>query len=215
MPRVGFGEFTFDGERQELRRGAERIHLTPKVMRLLELLIERRGTVVTHAEIHDRLWPDVVVSEANLKNVVSELRGALDDHQREGRFIRNVYDRGYLFTTDAAEQEPNRSAVRAHLRWGNRSLPLRDGMNVVGRGDDCAIALDDESVSRKHARIVVSRGSIVLEDLGSKNGTFVDGAKLDAPRVLEGEHEIFFGRAVVWFTIGAGVPSTATVSSRK
>jgi DNA-binding winged helix-turn-helix (wHTH) protein len=202
----------FDGEQQELRRGGERIHLTPKVMRLLELLIERRGTVVAHAEIHDRLWPDVVVSEANLKNVVSELRGALDDHRREGRFIRNVYDRGYLFTEEVAESD--RRAIRGYLLLDARSLPLRDGSTLVGRGVDCAIVLHDDSVSRQHARIAVSADSIVLEDLGSKNGTFVDGARLEGSRVLEEAHKIVFGRAVAWFTYGPEIPSTAKLSSR-
>jgi DNA-binding winged helix-turn-helix (wHTH) protein len=210
LTRVGFGAFTFDGEQQELRRGAERIHLTPKVMCLLELLLERRGSLVTHVEIHDRLWPDVVVSEANLKNVVSELRGALDDHQREGRFIRNVYDRGYLFTEEVSEAE--RCIIRAHLQLDGRSLPLCDGAILVGRGDDCAIVLHDESVSRHHARIAVSADTIVIEDLDSKNGTLVDGVRLERSRVLEGTHKITFGRTVAWYTCGAQNPSTATLS---
>jgi DNA-binding winged helix-turn-helix (wHTH) protein len=169
-----FGDFAFDKPKQELRRGEKPVHLTPKAMRLLELLLERRGRLVSRAEIFDHLWPDVVVSEAALKNLISTLRCALDDHSREGRFIRNVHDRGYLFQVEAIEVEPRTGPVLAHLQWEDRSIPLCEGIHIVGRQADCTVVLHDLSVSRQHARIGISSRGITVEDLGSRNGTFID-----------------------------------------
>jgi two-component system response regulator AtoC len=58
------------------------------------------------------------------------------------------------------------------------------GETIVGRGAEAAIRLDDESVSRQHARLVLAGLTVTASDLGSANGTFVNGEKLAAPRVL-------------------------------
>ena len=90
--RVQFDEFAFDGERRELRRLDEPVHLTPKAFELLELLIEQRPRAVRKDELRDRLWPDVVVEEANLKNLIAEIRAAVG-----GDVIRTVQRYGYAF----------------------------------------------------------------------------------------------------------------------
>jgi pSer/pThr/pTyr-binding forkhead associated (FHA) protein len=54
-------------------------------------------------------------------------------------------------------------------------VSLHDGENVIGREEDAAAWIESASVSRRHARIVVSGGTATLEDLGSKNGTFLRG----------------------------------------
>lgn len=77
--RARFGPFLFDSQTRELIHEAERIHLTAKAMRLLELLLSRRPEVVSRQQLYDHLWPDVAVSEANLKNLVAEIRRALGE----------------------------------------------------------------------------------------------------------------------------------------
>jgi serine phosphatase RsbU (regulator of sigma subunit) len=62
---------------------------------------------------------------------------------------------------------------------------LRDGEQVVGRAATSHVRLPDSSVSRTHARIVLDGGKVTLTDLGSSNGTFVNGAPLSEPRELQ------------------------------
>lgn len=63
-------------------------------------------------------------------------------------------------------------------RW-----PLRK-TTVIGREPDCDIVIPDRQVSRRHARIHITKEGIYLEDLGSKNGTFRNGARLEDPAIL-------------------------------
>ena len=56
---------------------------------------------------------------------------------------------------------------------------------VIGRGAGCDVVLKDVKASRKHCRLTRAEGSFQLEDLGSKNGTFVDGQKINAPILLK------------------------------
>jgi serine phosphatase RsbU (regulator of sigma subunit) len=62
---------------------------------------------------------------------------------------------------------------------------LRDGEQIVGRAATSHVRLPDSSVSRTHARIVLDGGKVTLTDLGSSNGTFVNGAPLSEPRELK------------------------------
>ena len=71
-------------------------------------------------------------------------------------------------------------------RW-----PLdQQGALTIGRGEDCDVILRDRHVSRYHARISWVDGRYSVEDLGSKNGTHVNGRELTAPQVLEDGDEI-------------------------
>jgi len=77
---------------------------------------------------------------------------------------------------------------------------LRFGETVVGRGQGSELRLADESVSRRHARVVVDRGSVWIEDLNSANGTFVNGAAVThATKLAEGDR-IRLGTALLKFT---------------
>lgn len=192
--KVAFEDFTFDTAAQQLRRQGTPVPLPPKAMELLEILLERCGKLVTRGELMERIWPDVVVCDASLKNVVSILREALDDHRRAGRFIESVHRRGYRFAGMVIPLDESPELSLAVLCWGDRRIPLREGVYLAGRAHDCAIVLDDPTVSRHHARLTVSRSGVTIEDLGSRNGVFVDGVRIDGIQPLPGEHEIFFGK---------------------
>ena len=71
-----------------------------------------------------------------------------------------------------------------------RRWPLEQGMLTIGRGEDCDITLPDRHVSRYHTRISWVDGHYRVEDLGSKNGTHVNGRELGAPQILEDGDEI-------------------------
>jgi pSer/pThr/pTyr-binding forkhead associated (FHA) protein len=69
---------------------------------------------------------------------------------------------------------------RATLADGTVERELAPGSYTIGRSSENAIFLDDLSVSRRHARIVVEEGAVFLEDLGSSGGTMVSGHRLPA-----------------------------------
>ncbi len=87
MPIV-FGECVLDTETRQLLHAGGRAHLTPKAFELLHTLLESRPRVLSKAELRQRLWPDTHVLEANLPNLVAEVRGAVGDDARNPRFIR-------------------------------------------------------------------------------------------------------------------------------
>jgi DNA-binding winged helix-turn-helix (wHTH) protein len=208
-----FGDFHLDtGARQLLRAGQE-IHISPKAFELLQLLVEHRTRAVAKAEIHDRLWPGTFVSEANLSSLIAELRRALDDPPQSSTYIRTVHRFGYAFR-GAVEETPadaRPSARACWLVWNGREIPLAEGENVVGRDADVAVPLDSPSVSRRHARIVVSGASATLEDLGSKNGTTVRNAPVASAVALNDLDELQIGSVRVVIRIMRGGETTETV----
>lgn len=70
---------------------------------------------------------------------------------------------------------------------------LPPGMHGIGREDDNLIALDDGSVSRHHARLIVGEGKVIVDDLGSSNGTALKGTLVKIPQLLEVNETVHFG----------------------
>ena len=81
---------------------------------------------------------------------------------------------------------------------------------VLGREGDAVSWFDSTSVSRRHARIVVTDGKALLEDLASKNGTFLGEVRVSAPVPLEDGAEIRLGSLLVTFRWTLAQPSTET-----
>src|SRR4030095_2861282 len=95
--RVVFGDSVFDSDTRELLRSGNRVTLSPKAFQLLEVLIENRPRALSKSVLHDRLWANTFVVEANLSNLVGEIRHALDEDSRAPRFVRTVHRFGYAF----------------------------------------------------------------------------------------------------------------------
>lgn len=70
---------------------------------------------------------------------------------------------------------------------------------VIGRAGECAVTLGDEFVSNLHARVYRQRGRYYLEDLGSTNGTYVNGRRITYPVELRGGDKIRVGRTELEF----------------
>jgi DNA-binding winged helix-turn-helix (wHTH) protein len=212
--RVVFGECEFDSGRRELLRHGSARPLSPKAFELLELLLDRRPEVVSKKELLERLWPETFVSDASLHNVVAEIRGALGDAPRAARYIRTVPRYGYAFHGDARPAPvvgvPKPTLRGARLVSKRRDWLLSDGPNLVGRDRECAVRIDSTTISRRHARIVVTAGQIMVEDLGSKNGTYVNGELARQPVALKDGDQIQVGSATITFRILASLPSTVT-----
>lgn len=83
------------------------------------------------------------------------------------------------------------------LRIGGRTLALPQGTLDVGRMPDCWLTLDDDLISRYHARFHVSGRQLELEDLGSRNGTYVNGRRLSGRTLLQDSDQVRIGREVM------------------
>ena len=225
--RVRFGGLTFDPGTRQLLRGGEAIHLSPKAFELLKTLIDHRPRAVSKNELHQHLWPATFVSEANLASLIAEVREALGDTARQPRFVRTVHRFGYAFSGETQEEpvpqaetgsrvdHADPAGERAGFCWlvkDGKRVPLVSGENILGReSDGGGIRIESPTVSRRHARISVAAGSVSLEDLDSKNGTYVRGESVTAAVALKDGDEIRVGAVVLRFRMASG-SRTATWS---
>jgi DNA-binding winged helix-turn-helix (wHTH) protein len=207
---VQFAGFFFDEDRRQLLRGRELLHLEPKAFDLLALLLSRRPNAVSKAEIRETIWPGAHVSESSLPGLVGDLRGVLGDDPKDPRFIRTVVRYGYAFCGDAfCGDVVKGGAAPAHAprwtaEWAAHTVSLPDGEHWIGRGQDCHIRSDSPSVSRHHALVRVTSERLFVEDLGSRNGTWVHGRRLFGTAELTPGDAVRVGPENIRFVI-AGV----------
>jgi hypothetical protein len=104
------------------------------------------------------------------------------------------------------------------VRDGNspqRQWVLDEQVNVIGRGEDCQVIVDDRQASRNHARIVRTEQGYVLEDLDSKNGTFLNGQPLSGSTVLADGDEIGIALAARLAFVDAGATAPLVFEVRR
>lgn len=115
----------------------------------------------------------------------------VDDEVREGRFeTESSTERGSVAPatgTPAAQADPI-------LEIDDQQYLLTGRITVIGRGSDADIILDDTGVSRHHIELRSENGTLTVTDLGSTNGTFVDGAQIRTPVALSDRSLIAIGR---------------------
>src|SRR6185295_19225220 len=94
-----FGLFEANPRDGVLRRGGTKVKIQEQPFRLLLLLLERPGEVVTREELRQRLWPEgtYVDFDGSLNVILKRLRAAIDDDPENPRFIETVPRRGYRF----------------------------------------------------------------------------------------------------------------------
>jgi len=216
--RLQFDDVTFDGDARQLWLRGEEVHLSRKAFELLALLIERRPHAVSKNEIHSHLWPETFVSESSIPSLMSEIRSALADQDREPHLLRTHHGFGYAFqgTGSGAWAKPAAEAAPAAWLVGSAGqIALAAGENVLGRigGDVGIVAVPSTSVSRRHARITINERAATVEDLGSKNGTYVNDRRVDAPTPIESSDHVRLGSLVFTFMREQSGSTTATVPS--
>jgi pSer/pThr/pTyr-binding forkhead associated (FHA) protein len=97
------------------------------------------------------------------------------------------------------------------LRVGSRRFVLRAGANMVGRDAGCDVRIKDGSVSRVHARIDVEGLEVIVHDLGSKNGTWVQGMPIHAATPINHGDDVMFGTVAAQLVVEhADDPSTTS-----
>src|SRR5262245_13089732 len=211
--RFHFDQFAIDGDRRQVTRAGQEVHVAPKTLDFLLLLLSRAPNAVSKTELMTRLWPDTHVSDATLTGVVADAREALSDDGRAPRVIRTLHRFGYAFTGQI-EREVATDGSAPVLGWliaETWRLPLRSGETVLGREGDGVVPLPSPSVSRQHAALMIEGTAARLRDLGSKNGTFVDEVRVERPIALRDGARLRFGTLEVVYRTVEGTLTTDTV----
>jgi DNA-binding winged helix-turn-helix (wHTH) protein len=211
-----FGEFVLDSLTRELSRRGEPLHLSPKAFHLLELLVAGAPAALSKSALQDRLWPDTFVIEANLQHLIGELRRQLGDNSLKPRFVRTVYGYGYAFAHDVTTDAVTNRTVGliCRLLWADGQCALTDGEHVVGRDPTADVVIDAPSVSRRHARIQIGGDKVLLEDLGSKNGSYVGERRVTGTVSLADRDDLRIGLIPIQVRLQRG-GSTETVRNKR
>jgi DNA-binding winged helix-turn-helix (wHTH) protein/tetratricopeptide (TPR) repeat protein len=118
--RFRFGEFDLDLETYRLHGPSGEVVLTPKAFELLTHFVRRPQVLLSKDDLFREIWPEVIVTDNALTQVVSELRQALGDAASDPRFIQTVARKGYRFVAAVASVDgadpstPRPSASREH-----------------------------------------------------------------------------------------------------
>jgi eukaryotic-like serine/threonine-protein kinase len=107
-----FGPFAFDRQSRLLWRDGTEVALPPRVLGVLEVLIDRPGQVVARQDLLDGVWKDAFVTDTSLAEAVSFLRQALGDDPQAPTYIQTVHRRGYRFLPPLTET-PDRGQTPA------------------------------------------------------------------------------------------------------
>ncbi len=208
-----FGPYTLDPDTRQVTEGTRVIHLAPKAFELLSVLLAERPNVLSKAVLQERLWPGSFVVEANLSNLVAEIRDRLRDRPRAPRFIRTAHGFGYAFCGEARPMGATRlEPPQCWLECGRLRFPLAAGTHVIGRDAGADIRLDGSMVSRRHAKVVVTQTGTVLEDFDSKNGTFHGDQRVTAPVALADGDALRIGSMLLTFHVRVRSTTTDTMA---
>ena len=182
MPlQAHFGPFRIDEAEARLERDGQAIELAPRAFQVLCALVRRPGKLISKDVLLDLVWGHRHVNEAALKNLVSQLRQALDDDARQPRFIETATRRGYRFIASVSESAQGflpLPAVPASSMAFTRAPHL-----LMGR---------EKALARLHAAFTAMRA-------GQRQAVFVVG---DAGMGKSTLIERFIAEADNWLAIG-------------
>ena len=200
-----FDSFELDRSQYRLSREHTTIPVEPLLLELLAYLIEHRDRVVSKKELFAEIWKGRFVGEGALTEAIHEARRALGEDATNAVYIKTLHGRGYQFLFRPVEVLAGENGFRraeassAFLLWTGGPTPLREGESFIGRDPVSVVVLDGLRVSRHHARLFVSSGKAIVEDLGSKNGTALNGKRLLVPTALSDGDVIEIGGVALTF----------------
>lgn len=141
--RLSFGDFTIDRADERLIGPQGPIRLGNKAYRVLLLLAEQEGRLLTKDALFSSVWDGTIVSESALTSVIKELRRALGDESRPPRYIESAYGRGYRLLPEvshrrAAEEPAEPDAARSAPKTRNATIG-RPPLLYIPAFDDLAL----------------------------------------------------------------------------
>lgn len=212
-----FGVFDLDARTGELHKRGLRIRLQEQPVRVLTLLLQHAGDLVTREELQRQLWPDSVFVDFDqgLNKAILKIRVALGDSAESPRFVETIGRRGYRFiagvewvggAVEAWRTSPASALpVVVRLTRADRTFSLGEGTHVVGRDLTASVWIHASVVSRRHASIaVLGERLVTVEDLGSRNGTWVNGARVTGVVPLRDGDELGIGSITLSVHISSG-----------
>lgn len=217
--RLTFGAFVLDLDQRRLFTGGAEVRLQPKAFELLRHLVEARPKALSKDEILAAVWPGTFVGENSLATVVRDLRSALGDDAQEPRYVRTAYGYGYAFVGEvavagAAAIGPVAAPISGWcLIHDYRQIALREGANVIGRTGHDVVVFDSPTVSRHHALIRIDGDHATVEDLASKNGTWVGPVRVSTATPLADGMELRLGSVVAVARYRRSADTTQTAAS--
>jgi len=126
--------------------------------------------------------------------VPSKLGEPTETEAEKTRFDQEAIVAPNLAGEVASESKAEKkSAFHLEIKGISKRFPLKEGENIVGRAEECDICIDDSSISRKHAVLILQSGTVRLKDLGSKNKTFLNNEKVEAEIEVATNASIRFG----------------------
>lgn len=206
--RYRFGPWELDWDNRELRHKGVTVHVEPKVLQLLRLMLEQPGRLVTRETLTSQLWSDTVVGPDALTRLVKELRRVICDTSTEPQLLLTRRGHGYVFagmvecetercsppfgdrtevlrsnvvtsTTEdvTVPEQEELTAICIHWQRPSKRITIikRPLITVLGRAVVCDEVLEGTGVSRKHAACSWQGPIAIVRDLGSRNGTYLNG----------------------------------------
>jgi TolB-like protein/DNA-binding winged helix-turn-helix (wHTH) protein/Flp pilus assembly protein TadD len=194
--RLRFGVFEADPRTGELTRQGKRLRLQEQPFRMLAMLLEKPGELVTREELRAKIWPQTIVDfDQGLNKAISKIRDALGDSAENPRFIETVARRGYRFLADVAVVHDGRpdavareSATRSTLGplppidagTSSRTPPRALAWTLFGSGLALLVAILlawEFEMSRNSPPRIRSLAVLPLENLSSDTSQdyFADG----------------------------------------
>ena len=217
---VSSGDFVLDFARRLVLYRGDPVRLSRKAFDLLEILVSNRDRALSKSELQERLWPDTFVVEANLSNLVSEIRSVMRDDAHQPQLIRTLHGLGYAFCgefskVEEVDRREGPALVCCWLQCGEQKVALAEGEHLIGRSARSVLLLDSRSVSRNHARITVGRGAITIVDLGSTNGTYVGNERITSARPLRDGDQVRAGSVAFAVRVPCLHEATEKLSQRE
>jgi DNA-binding winged helix-turn-helix (wHTH) protein/Tfp pilus assembly protein PilF len=182
-----FGDFRLDaGKRLLFDHDGRPLSLTPRAFETLLYLVERSGAVLDKDELIRAVWPDTVVEENNLNQLISTLRRILGDDRARHRYIMTVPGRGYCFVADVSTHKPSTNTPHATGLPTIAVLPFKP-LVEAHRDASLELGMADTLIARLSGREVIVRPlSSVRRYVELDQDPLVAGCELGVGSVLEG-----------------------------
>ena len=136
--RFRWDDFVLDLDAWRLERAGTPVALEPKALNLLALMVQRPGHLFTKQEIFDRVWPGTAVTDHALTRIVAQIRRALGDEAREGRYRETVPTRGYRWIHSVEATDPASAAIEPPPLAPSHSRTFAPSHRCIGPRSGCS-----------------------------------------------------------------------------